>query len=343
MNFRIGDIEIGRDCPPVIIAEIGINHNGSIKIAKEMVDSAFKAGVKIIKHQTHVVEDEMIPIAKKVKPGNSSSSIYEIMEKCSLNEKEELELKNYIESKGLIFISTPFSRVAADRLNKMNVVAFKIGSGECNNIPLLKHIAKFKKPIILSTGMNDIGSIRNSVEVLKRNKVPFALLHTTNLYPTPEKLVRLGAMDQIAREFDVPYGLSDHTESNLACLAAVAKGATILERHFTDTMERKGPDIICSMDEINAKNLIDQSQRIHAMLGGEKKASPEEKVTMNFAFSSIVTIKDIKKGDFFTEENIWVKRPGNGELKAYEFDKVIGKKATINLKSDCQLKKTDIK
>ena len=125
MSFKIGDIEIGRNCPPVVIAEIGINHNGSIKIAKEMVDSAFRAGVKIIKHQTHIVEDEMIPIAKKVKPGNSSSSIYEIMEKCSLNEKEELELKNYIESKGLIFISTPFSRAAADRLNKMNVVAFK--------------------------------------------------------------------------------------------------------------------------------------------------------------------------------------------------------------------------
>ncbi len=343
MNFKIGDINIGRNYPPVVIAEIGINHNGSIKTAKEMVDSACRAGVRIIKHQTHIVKDEMVPSAKEVKPGNSDLSIYEIMEKCSLSESDEIELKKYVELKGMVFISTPFSRAAADRLQKMNVQAFKIGSGECNNLPLLDHVASFKKPIILSTGMNDIESVKESVQILENHNVKFALLHTTNLYPTPENLVRLGAMDELANEFnEVPYGLSDHTTSNLACLAAVARGASIIERHFTDSMDRIGPDIICSMDEENTKDLINNSLRIFNMQGGKKEAAKEEDITINFAFSSIVTIAEIRKGESFSKKNLWVKRPGNGELKASKFFNVIGKKASRDIGSDVQLKIDDI-
>ena len=343
MKFKIGEIEISYNKPPVVIAEIGINHNGSIKVAKEMVDSAHRAGIQIVKHQTHIVEDEMSLSAKKTIPGNSKESIYDIMQNCSLDLDEEIELKRYTESKGLEYLSTPFSRKAANFLNKIGVKGFKIGSGECNNLPLLKHISSFGKPIIMSTGMNDLNSVSESVEILKSHKIPFALLHTTNLYPTPNHLVRLGAMQEMMKSFpNIPIGLSDHTKSNLACLAAVSNGACVLERHFTDKMSRVGPDIVCSMDEENAKNLIRDSKIIFSMLGGKKEAAVEEKVTMNFAFASVVSIEKINKGDVFTKNNIWVKRPGNGEIIARNYTKILGKVSKNNIDKDTQIKYSDI-
>ena len=226
----IKDRKIGSEENPLIIAEIGINHGGNLDIAKQMVDSAKRAGVEVIKHQTHIVEDEMSPKAKKVIPGNSNKSIYEIMDECSLNYDEEYELMRYVEKKGIIFISTPFSRAAVDRLVEFDVPAFKIGSGECNNFPLIEYMCQFKKPIILSTGMNDISSISKAVNILKKNKIDFALLHTTNLYPTPFSLVRLGGMQELMNNFDgIPIGLSDHTVNNLSSYAAIALGACIIE------------------------------------------------------------------------------------------------------------------
>ena len=182
-----------------MIAEIGINHEGSLQVAKEMVDAAHRAGVEVVKHQTHIVEDEMSGAAKKVIPGNADVSIYDIMERCALSEADELELKNYVESKGMIFISTPFSRAAAERLKKFDIPAYKIGSGECNNYPLLEHICSFGKPVILSTGMNTIESVSKAVAIFDKHNIPVALLHTTNLYPTPIHLVRFGAMQQAAK------------------------------------------------------------------------------------------------------------------------------------------------
>jgi N-acetylneuraminate synthase len=342
MDFKIGKISFGRKKPPVIIGEIGINHGGSIKTAKEMVKSASKAGLKIIKHQTHIVEDEMVPIAKKTIPGNSSKSIYEIMDECALNEDEEFELFEYTKSLGLEFISTPFSRAAVERLEGFGVNGYKIGSGECNNLPLVDHIVNRGKPIILSTGMNDLISVKSTVDLIDK-RVPIALLHTTNLYPTPSHLVRLGAMEDMANEFkEIPFGLSDHTTNNLSSLGAIAKGATIIERHYTDKKSRRGPDIVCSMDEKETSDLIKNSLELFSMLGGQKKAAAEEQVTINFAFSSVVTIKEIKKGDVFSKENIWVKRPGNGEISASEFDKIIGKIAKNNIPKDVQLKKNNL-
>src|SRR5436190_3126437 len=244
-EITIAGRRIGPAYPPLVVAEIGINHEGSLAVAKEMVDAAARAGVEVVKHQTHIVEDEMSGAAKKVVPGNASVSIYEIMQRCALGEADEVRLQQYVESKGMIFISTPFSRAAADRLRRMNVPAYKIGSGECNNYPLLKHIASFGKPIILSTGMNTIESVSKAVEIFDSAGIEYALLHTTNLYPTPPHLVRLGAMVEIGRAFpNTVIGLSDHTTDNIACLGAVALGASILERHFTDHMSRPGPDIV---------------------------------------------------------------------------------------------------
>ena len=334
--------KIGPDYPPLVIAEIGINHEGSLKVAKEMVDAAARAGVEVVKHQTHIVEDEMSSAAKKVIPGNADISIYEIMERCSLNEADETELKAYVESKGMIFISTPFSRKAAIRLEKMGVSAYKIGSGECNNYPLLEHIASFNKPVILSTGMNTIESITKAVAIFNKASVPVALLHTTNLYPTPPHLVRLGAMTQLAQAFpNHVFGLSDHTVTNHACLGAVALGASILERHFTDHMQRTGPDIVCSMDETACKDLITGSNLMWQMRGGKKEPSKEEQVTIDFAFATVCSIAPIQKGEILTKDNIWVKRPGTGEILAENFNSLLGKTALRDIESDEQLSWND--
>lgn len=336
--FKLGNLEIGGD-DILIVPEIGINHNGSLEIAKQMVEAAHRAGARIIKHQTHVIDDEMTPEAKKVIPGNSDKSIYQIMSECSLNEKDEIELKKYTESLGMVYLSTPFSRAAADRLNRMGVVGYKIGSGEMNNYPLVEHIAKFGKPIIISTGMNSMDSVKKVVSILKKYNVPFALLHTTNLYPTNPEQVRLGAMQELMKEFpDIPIGLSDHTTNNLSSFAAVALGAKIIERHFTDTMSRKGPDIICSNDENSLKELINGCSSIQKMLGGHKMALAEEKVTIDFAFATVCAIDDIKKGEVLSEKNIWVKRPGTGEIKAEYYKDLLGKKAKCNISSGTHLK-----
>ena len=336
--IEIAGRKIGAEYPPLVIAEIGINHEGSLEVAKEMVDAAFRAGVEIVKHQTHIVEDEMSDAAKKVIPGNADVSIYEIMERCSLSEQEEFQLKEYVESKGMIFISTPFSRAAADRLHRWDVPAYKIGSGECNNYPLLEHIACFGKPIILSTGMNTIDSIAKAVSIFEKHKVQYALLHTTNLYPTPNHLVRLGAMQEMANYFSgTTFGLSDHTLTNHACLAAVALGASILERHFTDHMGRTGPDIVCSMDEESCKALINGSHIIWEQSGGTKEPAKEEQVTIDFAFATVCSIQTIKKGELLTMENIWVKRPGTGSILAEHFNSILGKKAARNIENNEQL------
>lgn len=345
MNAKINlkNLLIGEDFSPVVIAEIGINHEGDLNVAKQMVDAAHRAGAEIVKHQTHVVEDEMSAAAKKVIPGNTDVSIYEVMERCALNEEDETELKRYVEEKGMIFISTPFSRAAADRLERMGVAAYKIGSGECNNYPLIEHVASFGKPMIVSTGMNNIESIEKTVAILEKYNVEYALLHCTNVYPTPAHLVRLGGMQELQEKFpNAVIGLSDHTVNNNACLAAVALGASILERHFTDSMDRPGPDIVCSMDPNSLHELIQGSREIFQMRGGKKEAAAEEQVTIDFAFSTVVAIADIEEGQAFTKDNIWVKRPGTGEIQAEHYNDVIGKIATRSILKEDHVKWSDL-
>jgi sialic acid synthase SpsE len=337
-TINISGRHIGDDYPPLVIVEIGINHEGSLDTAFQLVDAAWKSGAEMIKHQTHVVEDEMSKAAKNVIPGNSDVSIYDIMERCALNEEDEIRLKEYVESKGMIFISTPFSRAAADRLERMGLEAYKIGSGECNNYPLIEHVASFGKPMIVSTGMNDIASVAKTVDIMEGANIDFALLHTTNLYPTPVHLVRLGAMEELQNAFpETVIGLSDHTTSNLACFASVALGASILERHFTDRMDRPGPDIINSMDPVALRELILGSEDIAKMRGGTKKAADEEQVTIDFAFATVVSIKNIKKGEVFTKDNLWVKRPGTGEILAESYKSMLGKVALCDIETDTHL------
>lgn len=339
-DFQIGTRWVGENHPPLILAEIGINHEGSFKKAVQMVDDAYKAGCECVKFQSHVIEDEMIP--NNVIPGNAKESIWDIMARCALSEDEEIRLKSYVESKGMIYLCTPFSRAAADRLHKMNVAAYKIGSGECNNYPLIAHIASFGKPVILSTGMNDLDSIQPGVNILEKAGVPYALTHCTSMYPTPYEKVRLGALKSMAQKFPhAVLGLSDHSLGNYTCFASVALGARILEKHFTSDKTWPGPDVPISIDPQELKDLIEGSKAIFQALPGEKDILPEEQPTIDFAYACVVSIQDIAAGDKLTKENIWVKRPGTGEIKAVHFEGLLGKTANKIIPKNSQLRWTD--
>lgn len=334
--FSIGNREVSKNTSPLVIAEIGINHEGDFNKAIRMIDDAAKAGCECVKFQCHVINDEMIE--NNVIPGNATESIMTIMQRCALNEEEERKLKKYTEDAGMIYLSTPFSRAAADRLEGMDVAAYKIGSGECNNFPLIEHIAKFGKPIILSTGMNDIASITRSVNILRKHKVPFALLHCTSIYPTPYNKIRLGAMVELAELFpDAIVGLSDHSLSNYPCLGSVSLGARILERHFTSDKSWPGPDINISMDPKDLQDLVEGSRAIFEALGGSKGILAEEAPTIAFAYASVVSIKEIQMGEKLTKENIWVKRPGTGEIKAAHFDELLNRQAKMHIPAHTQI------
>lgn len=335
-RIKIGKRWIGEDYPPFVITEIGINHNGNFDRAKQMVKSAHDCGAECVKFQCHIIDDEMIENA--VIPVNATETIWNMMKRCSLSEEEEIQLKNYTEDLGMIYLSTPFSRAAANRLEKMQVLAYKIGSGECNNYPLLQHVAAFDKPMILSTGMNDIKNIKKSVEILEKANVEYALMHVTSMYPTPYNKVRLGALKELRNNFpNAVIGLSDHSYKNYTCFGAVALGASILEKHFTLDKNWEGPDIPISIDPIELRELISGSNAIYQSLGGAKNILEEEKKTAEFAFACVVTIDNVKKGMMFTEKNIWVKRPGTGEIKAEHYYDIINRKATIDIKKNTQL------
>jgi N-acetylneuraminate synthase len=249
----------------------------------------------------------------------------------------------HIQSRGAIFISTPFSRAAADRLRGFDVQAVKIGSGECNNYPLVRHIARMGKPVILSTGMNSIESVRPAVDILRTANIPYALLHCTNVYPTPPHLVRLGALAELRAAFpDAVIGLSDHTVSNDTCLGAVALGASILERHFTDRMDRIGPDVICSMDPSALAALKSGANIIFAARGGGKGPVADEAPTIAFAFASVVATRDIQRGEILSEENIWVRRPSGGDFGVNDYESLLGRRAIGPIKRGRQLRRDQV-
>ena len=336
-KIKIEQRDIGQDYEPFVIAEIGINHNGDFEKAKKMINDAYSSGAECVKFQCHIIDDEMIK--NDVIPGNTNEQIWNIVERCSFTEEQETKLKKLTEELGMIYLNTPFSRAAANRLEKIGVSAYKIGSGECNNIPLLKHIASFGKPIILSTGMNDISSISESITVLEDAEIEYALMHVTSIYPTPYEQVRLGALLDLKEKFpSAVIGLSDHSIGNYTCFAAIPYGAAILEKHFTSEKNWEGPDIPVSIDPTELKELITGSRAIHSALGGKKNILDDEQPTINFAYASVVTTKDMKKGEIITEDNIWVKRPGTGEIRAKDYYKLLNKKIIDDVKKNTQLK-----
>lgn len=336
--IQIGKRRIGPEYPPFIVAEVGINHEGSMAKARRMIRDVHRAGAECVKFQSHVIYDEMIPEAKKVIPANAKESIWNIMKRCAFTEAEERELKRYTESLGMIYLCTPFSRAAADRLNRIGVKAYKIGSGECNNYPLIEHIAKFGKPVILSTGMNNMPAVHKAVAIFRKHNIPYALLQCTSMYPTPYDKVRLGCINELKYAFsDAVVGLSDHSLGNYTCFAAVVMEASILEKHFTSAKNWPGPDVPISIDPVELKELVDGSRAVYQALGGRKTILKEEKPTIDFAYACVVAVADIKSGEMFNKENIWVKRPGTGEIKAEHYQKVLGAVAARDIPQNAQI------
>lgn len=341
--MKIRDRHVGPEYPPLVVAEIGINHGGDLDVAREMVTLAARAGAECVKHQTHFVEDEMTDEAKQVFPPNADVSIWEVIARCALSADDEIALKAHAESLGLIYLSTPFSRKAADFLEQINVDAFKIGSGEADNLPLIRHIASFGRPVIMSTGMQTIETIQRSVAILRDARIPFALLECTNLYPSPPEIVSLQGVTDLKAAFpDAIVGFSDHSIGPEMALASVALGACILERHFTDSRYRVGPDISCSMDPAELRHLVDRSREIHRALHNPKVRTAAEEPVYQFARASVVADRDLPAHHVLTEADIWARRPGTGEIPGYEFDAVVGRTLARAVTRNTQLRWSDL-
>ncbi len=341
--MHIGNRKIGSKEAPFVIAEIGINHGGDLAVAKHMVEQAAAAGCECIKHQTHIVDDEMTDEAKNIFPQNADVSIWDVMANSALTCDEETALKQYCESLGMIWISTPFSRAAVDFLDELDVPAFKIGSGEADNLPLIRHVAKKGRPAIMSTGMQTIDSIKDSVNILDEAGIEYALLECTNLYPSPAEIVSLQGVTDLKKAFPkAVVGFSDHSIGPEMALASVALGACILERHFTDTRDRTGPDISCSMDPAELRLIIDRSREIHTALHNKKERSAAEDDVYRFARGSVVADADLSAGHILREEDLWARRPGTGEIAARELDNLIGRTLANDVQFNQQLKWNDI-
>lgn len=341
-EFAIAGRRIGPDHAPFVIAEVGINHEGRLDKALELVDAAKDAGAEVVKFQCHITEKEMVPT--DMTPGKiSKEKLWDIIKRCELTAAEERTVQARCRRRGIMYLSTPFSREAADRLHAMGVPAFKIGSGECNNYPLLDHVARLGKPIILSTGMNDLPAIRKAAAVIRRRGAPLALLHCTSMYPTPYEKVRLGAIEDLRKSFPgVPVGLSDHSMGIWTCLGAAALGASVLEKHFTIKRSWPGPDTKISIEPGELRDLVAGSRAVWQARGGRKTILPEEKPVIDFAYATVVSIAAIRKGERFTRENVWVKRPGIGPLLAERLDEVLRRRASRDVPADVHLDPRDV-
>jgi N-acetylneuraminate synthase len=344
-KFNIGKILIDQSSKPLIIPEIGINHFGSLRLAKKIVDEIAKSGAKIIKTQTHIPDLEMSLESKIIKPGNSNKSIYEVIKKNSLSLKHELELKEYIESKNLEYLSTPFCIEAAEYLNSINVKAFKIGSGEFNHHPLIEKICSFKKPIILSSGMHTRKTIIETVKLLKKNNANFIINYCVNLYPTPLNLINLNELSFIKSITpNKLIGYSDHTSSLSASLCSLFFGVSLIEKHFSLNKNKSGPDISCSMNANELTFLINSSNEIFDILKVKKSNIRSQEVTRKFAFHALVANKNMVKNYKILKEDISIKRPSpmKGSFAANEIANVIGKRVNRVIKKNRQLKRIDI-
>jgi len=340
-EIRVGSKKIGNSHPVFVIAEAGINHNGSLKLAKQMIREAAKSGVDCIKFQTHIAEQEMLK--SNITPGNiSKKSLWSIIKQCEFSEIEQIQIKNYCKYYGILFLSTPFSIDAVNQLERLKLPAYKIGSGELTNIPFLEHIANTKKPVILSTGMSTISEIKNAVNIFRKNKNPLAILQTTSVYPCDYKDINLGVIDFYKKFFKVPIGISDHSVGIYTALGAVAKGACIVEKHFTLNKKLPGPDQKLSLEPLELHELVKGCRAVKLALGTSKTIISKEKPILKFARESVVSTCVIKKDEKITKYNISTKRPGTGKIPAKDFYKIIGKHAQKNIAKNKQLSLGDI-
>lgn len=322
-----------------IIAEAGVNHNGSLELAKKLVDSAKDSGADCIKFQTFIAKNIASKNADKAEYQkqqiNSDESQLEMLSKLELTFNEFVELNEYCNSKKIEFLSTAFDFESIDFLKSLNMKKWKIPSGDITNLTYLIKIAKLNKPVILSTGMSTMDDIRKAIHVLRDNgSGEITVLHCTTEYPTPFEDVNLKAMETIYKEFDVSVGYSDHTRGIEIPIAAAAMGATVIEKHFTLDRNMEGPDHKASLEPAELKAMVSAIRNVEKAIGtGEKKPAESEKKNMVIARKSIIAKQKINKGEVFTEENLTIKRPGNG-ISPMRWFEVIGKKAVRNFEED---------
>lgn len=325
----------------IIIAEAGVNHNGSIEMAKQLIDAAAIAGVDYVKFQTFKAEKLVTKNAKQAEyqqRNAADDSQLAMLKKLELSKEEHEELIGYCHDKGVQFLSTAFDMESVDFLHSLNLGLWKIPSGEITNYPFLKRIAAYNEKTILSTGMCDMADVRAAVDALYKNglaKENLVLLHCNTEYPTPFEDVNLKAMDALRKEFGVEVGYSDHTKGIEVPIAAVALGATVIEKHFTLDRNMEGPDHNASLEPDELKMMVDAIRNIEKAVGGDgtKHVSKSERKNIAIARKSIIAAKDIKKGEQLTEENLTVKRPGTG-ISPMRWDEVIGTKAIRDFAED---------
>ena len=324
-----------------IIAEAGVNHNGSIELAYKLVDAAIEAGADAVKFQTFKSENLASKNTQKAeyqkKTTNSSESQLEMLKKLELSFDSYRKLNKYCQDKNIIFLSTPFDHSSINFLNELNLKLFKIPSGEITNLPYLRHIGSIAKQVILSTGMSTLKEVGDALAILidsGMNKENITVLHANTMYPTPMEDVNLKAMQTIQEEFDVSVGYSDHTLGIEVDIAAVAMGASVIEKHFTLDKTRKGPDHIASLEPKELKVMVMAIRNIEKAIGKNiKTVAPSEQENKNIVRKSITAKCSIKKGERLTEDNLIIKRPGTG-ICPMIWDKIIGTVAMNDYQAD---------
>jgi len=317
-----------------IIAEAGVNHNGSIKLAYKLIDAAIESGANAVKFQTFQAENFVIRDTEKAEyqkqNDNSNESQFDMLKKLELSIDDHKNLINYCNIKGITFLSSPFDIESINLLAELNLKIFKIPSGEITNLPYLRRIGSFNKEVILSTGMSNLKEIGEALKILINagtSKEKITVLHANTMYPTPMKDVNLMAMQTIRDKFDISVGYSDHTLGIEVDIAAVALGATVIEKHFTLDKKMDGPDHVASLDASELKSMVAAIRNIELALGSKvKDLTDSEKPNIEIARKSIVAKTKIKKSEVFSNENLTTKRPGSG-ISPMKWDSIIGKAA----------------
>lgn len=331
--ISINGIEVGEGRPVVTIAEAAVEHLGSIEVAKRMVDAAKEAGADFIKFQMHLADQEMIAGSIKFWGG----SMDDVLERYNLSLDEHEELIHYCAKQEIQYLCTPFCAAAADILDELGVPAFKIGSGEMTNIPMLRHIAKKGKPMIVSTGMATLEELEETVAVLKKENVPLILTNCTSIYPPGYHQINLGLIPKFKNKFDVLVGHSDHTPDIWTALGAVAFGAVLIEKHFTIDRRMKGPDYEVSLEPQEFRIMVEGIRKLEAAMGSEMCVYPEEEIVRNWAHHSVVSLTLIPTGTTITMDMVGVKRPGNG-IPAKLLDQIVGQVAKEDIPKNTMIR-----
>ncbi len=341
--IKIGKNKISIKHRPYIIVEACVNHQGNFNIAKKMIYAAKDAGAQCMKFQHHIVKEEMLE--KNIpKSSNFKKPLSKVIEDTNFSIKQHIKLKNICTKIGIDYLCTPFSIKAAKELNKINVKFFKTGSGELTNFPFIDAIARLGKPMIVSTGMSLPHEIDETVKIIKKHKTPLGLMHCISAYPCPYEIMNLDFINYLSKKYKIPVGLSDHTPSIYNALGAVSLGASMIEKHFTFNKNLPGPD---HKSSINLKELKELTKGVHANFlarGSKKIIFPQEKQIIAWARESVVSIKNIKKNDMFTRNNISTKRPSpkGDEVPAKDFFKILDKKSKSNIEVDSIIKKSQV-